>query len=114
MVTMSALVKFAEEIDEPPDIGQPTAECQLIWLPEKNWVEKVEVTSVEEGTSRRTCSDEASDGEVLCKRPTSRRQSRLSFSTASRPGNARWWCLPGESWLQQVRSVVARRRCQLL
>ena len=29
MDTMSTMVKLATEIDEPHDIGQPTAECQL-------------------------------------------------------------------------------------
>ena len=33
--TMSAMVKLAKEIDEPHDISQPTAECQLMTLCEK-------------------------------------------------------------------------------
>ena len=31
--TMSAMVKLAKEIDEPYDISQPTAECQLMAAP---------------------------------------------------------------------------------
>ena len=36
--TMSVMVKLANEIDEPHDIGQPTAECQLMTPSERRLV----------------------------------------------------------------------------
>ena len=36
---MSALAKLAKEIDEPRDIDQTTAECQLaVWHSNKSWL----------------------------------------------------------------------------
>ena len=32
-----------------PTSAQLTAECQLIWFPGESWLQRVEVTSVEEG-----------------------------------------------------------------
>ena len=36
--TISVMVKLAKVIDESHDIGQPAAECQLIWLSRRKLV----------------------------------------------------------------------------
>ena len=46
--TMSATVKLAKEIDEP-DIGQPTAECQLMTPSERRLVTRCELRPVQGG-----------------------------------------------------------------
>ena len=45
---MSATVKLAKEIDEP-DIGQPTAECQLMTLSERRLVTRCDLQPVQGG-----------------------------------------------------------------
>ena len=45
--TMSAVVKLAKEIDEPRDIGQPTAECQLMTPSERRPVTRCELQPVQ-------------------------------------------------------------------
>ena len=45
---MSATVKLAKEIDEP-DIGQPTAECQLMTPSERRLVTRCELRPVQGG-----------------------------------------------------------------
>ena len=64
--TMSAMVKLSKEVDEPPDVGQPTGECQLIWLPGGSWLDKVDGTSVEEGHDVGRVTVDARTDDVSC------------------------------------------------
>ena len=53
--TMSDVVKLAKVIDESHDVGQPTPECQLIWLSRRKlvaWIESLFVQGGAKGTEK--------------------------------------------------------------